>query len=54
MDTPARRATSRMLTAAGRLFGGLVLGAFTDDAIVRFPAVSQAGLRGDFKHKCTE
>jgi hypothetical protein len=30
-----------MLTAAGRLFGGLVLGAFTGDAIVRLPAVSQ-------------
>jgi hypothetical protein len=41
IDTPARRATSRMLTALGRLFAGLFLGLLTAGMIVRFPAVSQ-------------
>jgi hypothetical protein len=51
IDTPARRATSRMLTAAGRRFGGLLLGTFTGDSILRFPAVSQPELCGTFEYK---
>jgi hypothetical protein len=40
IETPARRATSRMLTAVGRRLG-FFLGLFTAAKIVRFLAVSQ-------------
>jgi hypothetical protein len=43
-----------MLTAAGRRFGGLLLGAFTGDTIVRFPAVSQLEPHDYFNRKRAE
>jgi hypothetical protein len=44
IETPARRATSRMLTAVGRRLG-FFLGLFTAGKIVRFLAVSQVKMR---------
>jgi hypothetical protein len=45
METPARRATSRMLTAAGRSrLDGFFLEPLTGKEILRFPAVSQVRL----------
>jgi hypothetical protein len=44
IETPARRATSRMLTAAGRRLG-FFRGLFTAGKIVRFLAVSQVKMR---------
>jgi hypothetical protein len=43
IETPARRATSRMLTAPGRRLGGLFLRLLTGTTIVRFLVVSQSG-----------
>jgi hypothetical protein len=42
MDTPARLATSRMLTRGRRWLDGFCRGAFTVKGIIRFPVVSQS------------